>query len=67
MEITDYYNEFVVDMRDLLLLEDGEIPSQGVWRDVWNREHSNLVMRAAMNVDTKDNVSVQGFTPCTFN
>ena len=57
IEISDYYNEFCLDMADLLLLSDEEIPKIGVWRGVWDTEHPDLVMRVHKNVDHKDKVS----------
>ena len=59
MELKDYYHEFRLDMADLLSLREDEIASYNVWKQVWDRDHPDLVMRVHKNVDHKDKVRTE--------
>ena len=56
IESREYYREFKMDMEDSLLLQPHDIASFSVWKQVWEEEHPDLVMRAYKNVDHKDKV-----------
>jgi hypothetical protein len=57
-EYSAYYNDFAIDMFDLMDLGVSDVPSLKVWKDVWDTEHPDLVMRVQMNVDAKDKVGL---------
>lgn len=46
IEHKDLYQEFRLDMRDTLQLNEIEIASYNVWLDVWHSAHRDLVIRA---------------------
>ena len=54
-------------MTDLLSLEEHEIASYSIWKQVWDRDHSDLVMRAHKNVDHKDKVGIKFKFSAFFN
>jgi hypothetical protein len=62
IEIGMYYELFVICCKDLWDLDDSEIALQPQWREVWRTQHSDLVLRENMNVDTKDKVGITYFT-----
>jgi hypothetical protein len=59
IEHKEFYKEFRVEMSDLVGVEDDDIASRKVWAEVWKTEHPDLAMRAHMNVDSKDKVSLE--------
>ena len=53
----EYYGMYVISMVDQYKLGDDEIAGISCWKEVWKKDHPDLVMRVHKNVDSKDKVS----------